>query len=152
VLRRAAAHPRGRPRRIMLLMLWFITTIYFEGVHPLESGAVRMKFRRDRRHGLPLENPFVFYPRLTLEIMRKLWGYGAIFVRAQRILKEVMAAPDRASYSDIAVAPQLDDLETLDLYHATRGGEAAIARKRREDDIRVATSTPHMAPAAAPSA
>jgi Radical SAM superfamily len=147
VLRRAAANPHGRPKRIMLLMLWFLTTIYFEGVHPLESGAVRMKFRRDRRHGMKLESPFVFYPRLAGEVLWKLWGYGSLLVRAQRILKEVMAAPDRATYSDIAIAPQQDDLETLDLYHATRGGEAAIARKRREDEIRVATT--HAAPAAA---
>src|SRR5262245_9903460 len=97
VLRRAAANLRGRLRRIMLLILWFVTTIPFEGVHPLESGAIRMKFRRDRRHGMKRETPLVFYPRLASEIAWKLWGYGAIFVRAQQILKEVLTAADRES-------------------------------------------------------
>ena len=79
VLRRAAANPRGRPKRIMLLMLWFLTTIYFEGVHPLESGAVRMKFRRDRRHGMKRESPFWFYPRLAFEALWKVWGYATLW-------------------------------------------------------------------------
>jgi len=146
VLRRAAAHARGRPKRIMLMMLWFVTTIHFEGVHPLESGAIRMKYRRDRRHGLPLENPFVFYARLAREACQKIWGYASLYLQSQRILNEVMAAPDRADYSDLAIAPQQNELEVLDLYHATRGGEAALARKRREDEIRVATKAPHGAP------
>ena len=43
--------------------MWFKLMIEEEGVHPLEGGAFRLKYRRDRRHGLPLESPFVFYPR-----------------------------------------------------------------------------------------
>jgi hypothetical protein len=31
--------------------------IKFEDVHPLEGDALRLKFRRDRRHGFPLESP-----------------------------------------------------------------------------------------------
>src|SRR5262249_18574559 len=149
VMRRAAAHARGRPRRIVLLMLWFLTAIHFESVHPLESGAVRKKFRRDRRHSLPLENPFVFYTRLAGETIYKLWGYAALYLRARKILNEVMKAPDRESYVDLAIAPQQNELEVLDLYHATRGGAAAIARKLREDQIRVATGVPRDAAAAA---
>jgi hypothetical protein len=43
----------------------------------------------------------------------------------------VLAAPDRWTYSDVAIAPPApDELEALDLYHATSGGEAALARKR----------------------
>ena len=37
--------------------------IEYEGVHPLEGGVFRLKFRRDRRAGLPRESPLVFYPR-----------------------------------------------------------------------------------------
>ena len=53
------------------------------------------------------------------------------------IYKEVLAAPDCRTYTDIAIAsPQEDELDTLDLYHATSGGEAALARQRRHDAIR----------------
>ncbi len=53
------------------------------------------------------------------------------------MLDEVLAAPDRWTYSDLAIAPpQADEFEALDLYHATNGGEAALARKRRDEAIR----------------
>ena len=53
------------------------------------------------------------------------------------MLKQVLAAPDRWTYSDLAISPpREDELDTLDLYHATSGGEAALARQRRHDAIR----------------
>jgi len=52
-------------------------------------------------------------------------------------LKEVLAAPDRWSYRDLATSPpDSDEFDRLDLYHATAGGEAALARMRREDALR----------------
>jgi hypothetical protein len=52
----------------------------------------------------------------------------------------VETAPDRWSYSDTAIAPlRENELESLELYHATAGGEAALARKRRGDAIRAHT-------------
>ena len=53
------------------------------------------------------------------------------------ILDETLAAPDRWTYSDIAIAPpQANEFEALSLYHETSGGEVALARKRRDDAIR----------------
>jgi hypothetical protein len=137
VLRRAAQNPMGRPRAILSNMLWFRLMIAYEGVHPLEGGAVRRKSRRDRRHGLPRENPLAFYPRYIGDTLRKVWGYWRVYRRARAIYDEVMAAPDRRSYSDLAMAPpQTDEYDALDLYHQTAGGEAALARKRRDDRVR----------------
>jgi len=69
--------------------------------------------------------------------VHKFGGYWNAYRQARAILKEVLAAPDRWSYQDLAITPpQADELETLDLYHATSGGEAALARKRRDDAIR----------------
>jgi hypothetical protein len=54
-----------------------------------------------------------------------------------RTLKEVLRAPGRWTYSDLAIAPpQAGELDTLDLYQVTSGGEAAVARVRREDAAR----------------
>ena len=52
-------------------------------------------------------------------------------------MKEVLAAPDPWTYSDLAIA-QLgnDEFDRLDLYHATACGEGALARKRRDDRLR----------------
>ena len=138
ILRRAAAIPNGRPKPILSTIGWFKLMTDHEGVHPLEGGAFRLKYRRDRRHGLPLESPFVFYPRYWGGIAVKAVKYLSFFLATRRILKEVLEAPDRFAYSDLAIAPPRDDeFEALELYHATTGGEAALARKKLGDSIRV---------------
>jgi hypothetical protein len=48
ILRRAAAHPQGRPQTTLTTFLWFKLMTMFEGVHPLEGGAFRRKSRRRR--------------------------------------------------------------------------------------------------------
>ena len=40
-----------------------------EGVHPLQFGFVRRKVRTQRRHGLPIENPLIFYPRRAVDFV-----------------------------------------------------------------------------------
>ena len=137
ILRRTAASPRGRPHTTLTTLLWFKLMTMFEGVHPLEGGAFRGKSRRARRYRLPLESPFVFYPRCAGEIAFKAWRYWSVYRKARVILRDVLAAPDRWTYSDLSIAPPLDDeFDRLDLYHATAGGEGALARNRREDALR----------------
>jgi len=139
ILRRAAAIKNGRPKQIFSTMMWFKLMIDQEGVHPLEGGAFRLKYRRDRRSGLPLESPFVFYPKYWGGIAVKAWHYWSFFSKTRKILNEVLAAPDRWTYSDLAIeAPKADEFEQLDLYHATTGGEAALARKKLGDSVRAA--------------
>jgi hypothetical protein len=141
IMRRAAAHPLGRPGTALTTMLWFKLMVLYEAVHPLEGGAFRLKFRRDRRHGMKLESRFVFYPRYAAEIVVKAWRYLRVYREAKRSLKQVMAAPDRWTYTDLAIAPPLEnELDTLDLFHVTSGGEAAVARSRRDDAARARTA------------
>ena len=137
ILRRVAANPRGRPSTTLTTLLWFRLVSSYEGVHPLEGGALRLKFRRDRRPGLPRENALVFYPRHAGETVVKAWRYWKVWREARVMLKEVLAAPDRATYADLAITPpEAEEYDTLDLYHATRGGEEAVAKKRRTDAVR----------------
>ena len=151
IMRRTAACPVGRPDTTLSTILWFYLMILFEGVHPLEGGAVRMKFRRDRRHGMPIESRFLFYPRYAFEMLGKVKNYLSIYLQARKMRSEVLAAPDRWSYTDLAIAPpKADEFDTLDLYHATAGGEAALARKRRDDAIRGQTGA--LEPKAEPQA
>jgi hypothetical protein len=140
VLRRAAASKLGRPSTTLSTLLWFKLISAYEGVHPLEGGAFRRKSRRDRRSGMPRENPLLFYSRYFAETTVKAWHYLSAYRECKAILDEVKSAPDRWTYSDIAIAPPKEDqFETLDLYHATAGGEAALERKRRSDAIRTGT-------------
>ena len=130
ILRRAAAHKLGRPGTALTTILWFNLMILYEAVHPLEGGAFRLKFRRDRRHGMKIEHPLVFYPRYAAEIAVKAWHYLSVYRSSKRMLKEVLSAPDRWTYSDLAIAAPDDDEFNLDLYRETAGGDAAVARVR----------------------
>ena len=110
-------------------------------MHPLESGAFRLKYRRDRRSSLPLENPLLFYPKYWGGIVAKAFNYARVYLRCKALLKKALEAPDRWTYSDLAIAaPKSDEFDALDLYHATTGGEAALKRKYREEAIRAHTS------------
>jgi hypothetical protein len=149
ILRRSAACKLGRPEATMLTILLVSRTIPLEGVHPLEGGIIRLKFRRDRRSGMKIENPLVFYPRYGWETVNKLWAYLRLYRQLKAMLRELLDAPDRWTYSDLAIAPpQEDEFERLSLYHDTAGGEAALARKRRDDAIRI-TGHAHHSPALA---
>ncbi|MEM1045247.1 MAG: radical SAM protein [Pseudomonadota bacterium] len=136
VLKRAAAHRRGRPGNKLILLLYFHFMVTYEGIHPLEGGFLRLKYRRDRRSGLPIENPFFFYPKYIWELVRKHWTYGTLAWKFYRIYRSVKKSPDRRAYIDAATTPDAaDDLENLDMFKATRGGEAAVTKKRRQEEI-----------------
>jgi hypothetical protein len=137
ILRRTCANKLGRPSTTLSTILWFYLMILYEGVHPLEGGALRLKFRRDRRPSLPIENPFAFYSRYWLGTAMKLAGYIRVYLKTKRMLDNALRAEGRWGYSDLAIAPpEADEFEALDLYHATTGGEEELARKRRADEIR----------------
>ena len=140
ILRRTAASRLGRPKTTLTTLLWFKLVSSFEHVHPLEGGALRMKHRRDRRYGVPLESRFIFYPRYFAETALKAWHYWRTYKQYKAMFDGAMVAPDRSTYTDVAIARQENELDKLELYHATDGGEAAVARKRRDDAIRVSVA------------
>jgi Radical SAM superfamily len=142
ILRRTCANKLGRPKTTLTTILWFYLMILYEGVHPLEGGAFRLKYRRDRRHGMALENPVVFYARYFGSIVWKVSGYLRVYLRTKKMLDRAMKSPDRWTYTDLAIAaPESDEFEALDLYHATTGGEEALARMRRDETIREQVSS-----------
>jgi hypothetical protein len=89
ILRRVAKNRPAMLNSITSTLLWFNTMIPLEGVHPLEGGMIRMKHRRDRRPGLPIESAFVFYPKLARDMARKLRGYWATWRLLRKALKDV---------------------------------------------------------------
>ena len=140
ILRRTCANKLGRPSTTLSTILWFYLMILFEGVHPLEGGALRLKKRRDRRAGMPLESRFTFYPRYWFGTALKAVRYARVYLRCKAMLDAALKADDRWTYTDLAIAPpKADEFEALDLYHATAGGEEALARKARDEAIRART-------------
>jgi hypothetical protein len=104
VLRRAVASGLN-PRKIVDALTVFSGATRIEGVHPLQFGYVRRKVRKQRRHGLPLENPLIFYPRRAVESVGVAFKWLRLARRYRRILQRVIATSDAQSYMDDALAP-----------------------------------------------
>ena len=122
VMRRAGACGLS-VRKVMFMMQWFALSLRLESVHAVEGGVFRLKFRRDRRPGWPIENPLVFYARYGLEIITKHLQMGYWLYRMGRVGRKIKSDPHRGDYTDLALKPVVDDAsEGLDLY---RSGDAA---------------------------
>lgn len=115
VLRRGAA--RGlKTHQLMLGLGAFYGSIFYEKVHPLEAGFIRRKVRKQRRSGLKIENPLIFYPRRLMELIVTLASFGALYVKLSRIHRRVLKDPERLNYTDLSLEPIYEGQENeLDL-------------------------------------
>ena len=118
------------------LLVTFSLTDSLEGVHPLQSGIVRLRHPSERRPGLPHENAWMFWPRLAWETARKtfimLSRLSALSVDAIRAARD----PERDRYIDQALTPVHDDDDkALDLMTKTGGARAAVAHIQRVDKL-----------------
>ena len=84
ILRRVAAS-RANASNALFLITWFKGSIDLEHIHPLESGFLRRKSRRDRRPSFPIEPIWRFYPKYFTETAVKLVRWGALYLRLRRI-------------------------------------------------------------------
>jgi radical SAM superfamily enzyme YgiQ (UPF0313 family) len=91
-----------------------------ENVHPLQFGLVRRKSRTQRRHGMPIENPLVYYPRRAAEFVNNVYLWASHFKRFLAIKKRVKFDPNGHSYMDEALTPPKADQNDnfVDVYAA----------------------------------
>jgi hypothetical protein len=102
ILRRAAASGISLTRMVNALPI-FCGSVAIESVHPLQCSVGRRKVRRQRRHGLPRENPLVFYPRRAVEVCVEglRWGWLAFSIRKLR--NRIAADPTCRDFTDEAL-------------------------------------------------
>ena len=144
VARRHGATKGGNPGEPVRFMTMFKIMFEAEGIHPLEGGIVRMKYRLDRRYGMPIEPIGVFHYRLALEFSKKLKIYGRLAWQGWRIGQKVKFDPKRLEYTDLALEPVIEeDLDKLALFAETAGGEAALSKRRGEDIARARVAAAH---------
>ena len=135
VMRRAAAS-RISIGNVLALMLWFYHCILYEGVHPLEGGFLRRKYRADRRPGLPREAALGFWARYTREMAVKHWGAAKMLWRYERVRRRIKNDPNRLTYMDTAMHPVEDNEdETLDLLTQTDAARAAVVHMRKVERL-----------------
>jgi hypothetical protein len=103
---------------------------YFKS-YRMEWGILPLRYRNDRRSGMPKESVFTFYPRQAFEF----WLFGAkyltLWMRLRFELWRIRRDPNRSTYRDTALTPpSAEQFEELDLYKSTRGADAEIAKAR----------------------
>jgi len=131
VLRRLIAY-RASASNAILLMTWFGGSLHIEGVHPLESGLLRKKYRKDRRPGLPVPPAWKFWPGYVAETISKLWKWGSMYAGLRRIYVKAKHDPKKYEYMDTALTPVTDEeLDTLELFHHSEAAEQFVAREHR---------------------
>jgi radical SAM superfamily enzyme YgiQ (UPF0313 family) len=140
VLRRARAcgYP---PDNMMMKLLVFHASIKFEKIHPLEGGIFRRKYRQDRRSGLGIENPLVFWTRFVAENVSKYARFARMYLAHRQIARIAAKLPEISPEEDVALRPaQDDDWQALSIYNATDAAKNAVDRVRRKKARRKAGS------------
>jgi hypothetical protein len=118
VLRRAAATGIDL-NNMMVLLLWFHFCIVYEEIDPLQGGYLRRKYRKDRRPTLPLESPFVFYPRYGAGLLRKHIKMAQLAWRFHWFKKRLEREAGAQDYRDVALTPDAEeDLDMLEVLTA----------------------------------
>src|SRR5260370_1193484 len=117
--------------KMMFLLIWFYGCVTIEKIHPLEGGYLRRKVRRDRRPGMPIENPFLFYPKYLAEVIAKHVKIAGIVWRMGRTRRAIKRDPKARLYRDLALTPVGDsELDTLEMFQVNDATRAAAAKAK----------------------
>lgn len=131
VIRRAQAWQFSM-NKVKWMMLSFYAAAKVEGIHPMDSGIFRRKYRRDRRAGLPKENVLVFYARYGWEIISKHCRYVGLYAMFHRAYRQVVKGAASGEV-DMAMQPvQADELDTLDLFTATPAAQIVVEKLKKK--------------------
>jgi pyruvate-formate lyase-activating enzyme len=132
VIRRARAWQFSM-NKVKWMMLSFYAAAKVEGVHPMDSGIFRRKYRGDRRVGLPKENLFLFYARYGWEIASKHLGYIGLYLKFHRAYRHVMQ-DSITGENDVAMQPvQVEELDTLELFTATSAAQIVVEKIKKKN-------------------
>ncbi len=119
LLRRAAVKGQSL-MKVMFFFLSFYGSITYEGVHPLEGGTFRIKSRRMRRPGFPIEPLFPFYARRIRHGLVKGLKWVKLGLTLNRLRRRIERDPHKAQYMDLAITPITEqteeNLELLNTY------------------------------------
>ncbi len=115
VMRRAVA-TNSQPGNMAFLLIWYYSCVTLEKIDPLEGGYLRRKYRKDRRPTLPVESPFVFYPRYVADLLYKHFKLAQLIWRYGRFRRQLKQDPDARYYTDAALTPfEEDEFDSLEM-------------------------------------
>ncbi len=135
ILRRAIATGTS-PGKTMFFITWFNGCIEIEKIHPLEGGFLRMKRRRSRRSGMPLENPVLFYPRFLFGTAWKQVRWISLYLRLRLIYRKVRKDPKKHEYTDLAIeAVTAGETDTRELF-SSKAAQSYVEKLKRIEKLK----------------
>jgi hypothetical protein len=122
--------------RLLAVLFAFSVAFPVEKLHPLQFGAFRLKYRRDRRPGLPIEPIWSFYPKYLREIVSKhtqlIRQWPELSSMCARARREQKLNP----YTDLAMTPVTDEeTESLEMFTHNDGARSQVAHLRKVDAL-----------------
>jgi hypothetical protein len=143
---------RASARARFCLLVWYYGCFALEKVHPLQGGYLRRKYRKDRRPGLGIESPLVFYPRYVMDLTWKHLRLASAVWRFGRFRRSLKRDPKAADYTDLALTPVIDDeFDSLEMFNVSAAAKSAVVKIRGANLLdlhRPAASDPQRALAA----
>ncbi|HSA66427.1 MAG TPA: radical SAM protein, partial [Methyloceanibacter sp.] len=119
-------------RSLMPVLMWFSSAMKIENLHPLQWGIFRVKYRKDRRPGFPVQSPLSFYAGYAAETARKATKLARRWMHLKSILAKIEADPAAKLYQDEALIPVTEeDAEHMELYTQSETVRAAVQHERR---------------------
>jgi pyruvate-formate lyase-activating enzyme len=104
VLRRA--HAGGQHlSKVANALTAFAGANWIEGIHPLQLGVIRRKVRTQRRHGMPVVHPLIFYPWRVFDFVRSIARWTPLIRRFRKVRWKVVGGPNATNYMDEALQP-----------------------------------------------
>jgi hypothetical protein len=135
IFKRAAATHLPLSHLASYLMA-FASMVPVENTHPLQGGIFRLKYRRDRRPGLPIEPIWSFYPKAVWEQISKHHKLLKMWLMINSTKKRVRYDPNRHLYTDQALAAVTEEeTESLELFTHTDDARHAVAHARKVADL-----------------
>lgn len=130
VMRREAA-TGGSPGKVLTLLMWSYASVVLEGMHPYQGGYLRRKYRKDRRPHLPVESPFVFYPRYVGNLIYKHVKLAQAVCRYYGLAYRLRRDPAARQYTDLALTPVVDnEFDSLEMFTTSDAAKAAAQKLR----------------------
>jgi len=111
IMRRAVVSGINRTKVLDSLTM-FSSASRIEGVHPLQFGFFRRKLRTQRRHGMSIVNPLVFYPWRFIDFIKVCSQWARVILRYRRMMARVAADPAARTHFDAALSPHTGVGET----------------------------------------
>ena len=115
---------------------FFAHRITLEGVHPLEGGFWRRKYRLDRRPELPRESFLSFHLARIGNMAWKHWTIAKLVARYTWMRRGIAKDPHRMDYMDLALSPvRDDDDQQMEMLNQNASVRASVEHRRKVEKL-----------------